>query len=173
MGYIIKDTSALLNTRLTDAARKKMSDGSFNITYFQIGDSEVCYDCNDTTVHSTGMVLDSHYNSKNLSPIPEKNQSNIKYPIYVDNDETNTFGIPIKASIVDPVYAVATPKGFFATGSSGNYDTVLTSSAYTVNANYIFDISTVNSGNTLSLTNNSFVSYGHNSISTTYKVDWL
>ena len=45
MGYIIKDTSALLTTKITDAARKKMSEGTFNITYFQVGDSEVCYNC--------------------------------------------------------------------------------------------------------------------------------
>ena len=45
MGYIIKDTAALLTTKVTDAARKKMSEGTFNISYFQVGDSEVCYDC--------------------------------------------------------------------------------------------------------------------------------
>ena len=37
MGYILKNTSALINTRLTDTGRKKLSEGNFNITYFQIG----------------------------------------------------------------------------------------------------------------------------------------
>ena len=45
MSYIIKNTAALLNTKLTDAARKKISQGRFDISYFQVGDSEVCYDC--------------------------------------------------------------------------------------------------------------------------------
>ena len=45
MSYIIKHTAALINTMVTDAARKKMSQGDFNISYFQVGDSEVCYDC--------------------------------------------------------------------------------------------------------------------------------
>ena len=43
MGYIIKNTSGLINTRLTDAGRQKLSQGNFNISYFQIGDSEVSY----------------------------------------------------------------------------------------------------------------------------------
>lgn len=153
MGYIIKNTSALLNTKLTDAARKKMSEGTFNISYFQIGDSEVCYDCTDETNLSNGMVLSSEYNAKNLSPIPEKNQSNIKYPMYVDDEKTNTFGIPIKSSYIDPVFNNTTPHGFFTTGASGNFDTVLTTTAYTINSYYgITDISTSTSGNTIQLT---------------------
>ena len=86
MGYIIKNTSALLNTKVTDAARKKMSEGTFNITYFQIGDSEVCYNCVDGLTLEDGMILDSEYNSQNLSPIPEKNKGNIKYPIKVTSN---------------------------------------------------------------------------------------
>jgi hypothetical protein len=151
MGYIIKDTAALLNTKLTDAARKKMSEGSFNISYFQIGDSEVCYDCITGEDLTTGMVIDSEYNAQNLAPVPEKNKSNIKYPIKVTSTSTNTFGIPINSSYVDNIYNTAAPRGFFNTGSSGNYNSVLVSSAYTVNPNFVFDISTINSGDTLSL----------------------
>ena len=29
MGYIIKDTAALINSKLTDAGRKKISEGTF------------------------------------------------------------------------------------------------------------------------------------------------
>ena len=39
MGYIIKDTAALVNSKLTDAGRKRISEGTFNISYFQVGDS--------------------------------------------------------------------------------------------------------------------------------------
>ena len=41
MGYILKNTSGMVNTRFTDAARQKLSQGNFNIRYFQVGDSEV------------------------------------------------------------------------------------------------------------------------------------
>ena len=43
MGYILKDTQGLVVTRLTDAGRRKISQGNFNISYFQVGDSEVSY----------------------------------------------------------------------------------------------------------------------------------
>ena len=35
MGYIIKNTSGLINTRLTDTGRQKLSQGNFNISYFK------------------------------------------------------------------------------------------------------------------------------------------
>ena len=44
MAYIIKNTSGLINTRLTDVGRRNIAQGNFNISYFQIGDSEVSYD---------------------------------------------------------------------------------------------------------------------------------
>ena len=45
MGFIIKNTAALINTKITDTGRQYLSQGNFNISYFQVGDSEVCYDC--------------------------------------------------------------------------------------------------------------------------------
>jgi len=153
MGYIIKDTAALLTTKLTDAARKKMSEGSFNIAYFQVGDSEVCYDCIEGQDYTTGMVLEAEYNAHNLSPIPEKNKGNIKYPIKVTTSSDNTFGIPVKSDYIDNIFNSASPRGFFGTGSTTTtYDDVLVSSAYTLNPNFIFDMSELNSGDTITLT---------------------
>ena len=153
MGYIIKNTAALLTTKVTDAARKKMSEGKFNISYFQVGDSEVCYDCVEGENLSNGMVLQSEDNAQNLSPIPEKSKGNIKYPIKVTSTSTNSFGIPVQASYVDPIYNTAAPRGFFNTGETLNrYDNVLVSTGYTVNPNFIFNISNINSGDTLTVT---------------------
>jgi hypothetical protein len=153
MGYIIKDTAALLTTKVTDAARKKMSEGTFNITYFQVGDSEVCYDCISGEDLTIGMVLDSEYNAQNLSPIPEKNKGNIKYPLRVTSTNTNSYGIPVKASYIDNIFNTAGPRGLFKTGTTNNvYDVVRTGTAYTVNPNYIFNTTNVTSGKTISLT---------------------
>ena len=152
MGYIIKNTSALLNTKVTDAARKKMSEGTFNITYFQVGDSEVCYNCVDGLTLEDGMILDSEYNSQNLSPIPEKNKGNIKYPIKVTSNNTNTYGLPVKASYIDNIFNTASPRGFFNTGSTSNFNVIRTGTAYTVNPNFVFDVTDLDSGNTISLT---------------------
>jgi len=41
MGFILKNTSGLINSKLTDTARQMLSQGKFNITYFQVGDSEM------------------------------------------------------------------------------------------------------------------------------------
>lgn len=149
MGYIIKDTAALITTKLTDAARKKLSEGTFNISYFQVGDSEVCYDCVNGDDLSTWNVLESEYNAQNLSPIPEKNKGNIKYPLKVDNVSTNTFGIPVQVSYIDPIYNTAAPRGFF-TGDSGIFS-AFTSSAYTINPNYTIFLPSVNGTNSLTL----------------------
>ena len=63
--------------------QEKCQKWTFNITYFQVGDSEVCYDCIDGQNLSDNMVLDSEYNSQNFIPIPEKNKGNIKYLLKV------------------------------------------------------------------------------------------
>ena len=41
MSYILKDTSqGIISVKLTDAGRKKLSEGRLNIELFQVGDSE-------------------------------------------------------------------------------------------------------------------------------------
>ena len=151
MGYILKNTAALLNTKVTDAARKKMSEGTFNITYFQVGDSEVCYNCIDGEDLENGLILDSEYNAQNLSPIPEKNKGNIKYPLKVSSNNVNTYGLPVKASYIDNIFNSASPRGFFNTGDTSSYDVARTGTAYTINPNYIFQITDVDSGSTIQL----------------------
>lgn len=158
MGYIIKDTAALVNSKLTDAGRKRISEGTFNISYFQVGDSEVCYDCIPNANLTTGRVLDAEYNAQNLSPLPEKNKANVKYPLLVSTQSTNTYGIPIPEPIIDNIYNTAATLGFFTGQTSYSFSNVIdssftafTSSAYTINPNYVMPMNIVNSGNTISL----------------------
>ena len=159
MGYIIKDTAALINTKLTDAGRKKISEGGFNISYFQVGDSEVCYDCISGADLSTGMVLDSEYNAQNLSPLPQKSKSNVKYPLLVTDQSTNTYGIPISEPVIDNIYNTAATLGFFTGNTTYTYSNVIddsfsaqTTSAYTINPNFVIDMSNLSSGDTVTLT---------------------
>ena len=158
MGFIIKDTAALINSKLTDAGRKKISEGTFNVSYFQVGDSEVCYDCISGSDLSSGMVLDSEYNAQNLAPLPQKSKSNVKYPLLVTNQSTNTYGIPISEPQIDNIYNTAATLGFFTGKTTDSYSNVIdsdfsafTSTAYTINPNYVIDMSTLNSGNTVTL----------------------
>jgi hypothetical protein len=158
MGFIIKDTAALINSKLTDAGRKKISEGGFNISYFQVGDSEVCYDCISGADLSTGMVLDSEYNAQNLSPLPQKSKSNVKYPLLVTDQSTNTYGIPIAEPVIDNIYNTASTLGFFTGNTTYSYSNVVdndfsafTSTAYTINPNFVINMTTLNSGDTVSL----------------------
>ena len=141
MSYIIKNTAALINTLVTDAGRKKISQGKFDISYFQIGDSEVCYNCVNNLDPVDLYVLMPQYNTQNLAPVPQKNRMEIKYPIYLDSTSGSTFGIPFDASYIDSVYNSASPRGFFdpSTGSPTNYS-AYTSSAYTINPNYVVEV---------------------------------
>jgi hypothetical protein len=65
MAYIIKDTTALLNTQITDVGRRRISQGNFNIAYFQLGDSEVCYDCISGSNPTKLQVIVPEYNYQN------------------------------------------------------------------------------------------------------------
>jgi hypothetical protein len=145
MSYIIKNTSALVNTQLTDAARKRISQGKFNIAYFQVGDSEVCYNCVSNLDPVNLNVMMPQYNAQNVTPIPDRNRMNIKYPLFVDSSSGSTFGIPYDNSYVDDVFNSAAPRGFF-TGS-----TVYTTSAFTINPNFIVLNSNISSGTVLTL----------------------
>jgi hypothetical protein len=149
MSYIIKNTSALINTLLTDAARKRISQGKFDIAYFQIGDSEVCYNCLDNFNPVDFNVLMPQYNAQNTSPIPEKNRMHVKYPLFLDSTSGSTFGVPFDNSYIDNVYNSAAPRGFF-TGDTINGFSAFTSSAYTINSNFVADKTTI-SGSVITL----------------------
>ena len=153
MGYIIKDSAALVNTKLTDLGRKKISEGTFNISYFQIGDSEVCYNCVSNTNYESLFVLQPEDNAQNGNPIPQKNKMSIKYPLYVDSNRNSTYGIPVKESYVDNIFNSAAPRGFFS-GNTGYTTTfsAITSSAYTINPNFVVDVTTMSGTSSLTLT---------------------
>jgi len=152
MSYIIKNTAALINTLITDAARRKISQGKFDIAYFQVGDSEVCYDCISNMDMVDYNVLMPQYNAQNLSPVPQKNRMHVKYPLFIDSTSGCTFGVPFDNSYIDSVYNSAAPRGFFtgSTGSSISFS-AFTSSAYTINPNFIVDNSTLHSGTVITL----------------------
>jgi hypothetical protein len=156
MSYILKNTSGLVNTRVTDAARQKMSQGNFNISYFQVGDSEVSYNTLPNTYNqSLTNILEPNFNSQNSSGQPQSNKQNVKYPYYVDGITGNTYGIPYMDSIVSPVYNRAPLRGFFTgniTAETINWS-ALTNNQYVINSNYIIDMSSLNCTNKITLIN--------------------
>ena len=65
MSYIIKNTSGLINTRLTDVGRRNISQGNFSISYFQIGDSEVSYSAVTNYNQTNNNILMPAFNAQN------------------------------------------------------------------------------------------------------------
>lgn len=153
MGYILKNTSGLINTRLTDAGRQKLSQGRFNISYFQIGDSEVSYSVIPNFNYTKYNVFEPSFNAQNTAGAPQSNKENIKYPIFVDEIGGNTYGIPFMDSIVESVYNTAQPRGFFLGTSIPNTEeynwSALTMNCYAISANYIVQMNTLNGTNTI------------------------
>jgi hypothetical protein len=139
MAYIIKNTAALINTRLTDVGRRNISQGNFNISYFQIGDSEVSYSAVTNYNQTNNNILMPAFNAQNDTGSPQSNKQNIKYPYYVEGSAGNTYGIPFMDNQIQSVYNSAGPKGFFTTGNT----LIQTSSAYTVTSDYWIDMSTM------------------------------
>ena len=158
MGYILKNTSGLINTKLTDTARQMLSQGKFNISYFQIGDSEMLYNYLQPTYQiSRTMILESGFNAQNSSGIPEANKQNIKYPYYVDGDNGNTYGIPYMESVVSPIYNTAAIRGFFS-GDTSVLPTswsALTGNEYVRTSNYVVNMSSLTGGTEITLTSSS------------------
>lgn len=143
MSYIIKNTAGLINTRLTDVGRRYLSQGNFDIAYFQIGDSEVSYTAVPNYKLTNNNILMPAFNAQNDTGSPQSNKEDIKYPYYVQGHEGNTYGLPFMDSIVQPVYNSAGPKGFFMSGGTpGNWQAQV-SSAYTITSNYQIDMTTI------------------------------
>jgi hypothetical protein len=138
MGYIIKNNQGLLVTRLTDVGRRKISQGNFNISYFQVGDSEVNYTSLSDYNQSNSFVLEPSYNSQNNSGVPQSTKNDVKYPYYLQGYTGITYGIPYQASSIDEVYNTAAPSGFFS-GLTNCYAPIHTSDT-TYNSEYIIDI---------------------------------
>jgi len=154
MGFIIKNTSGLINTKLTDTARQKISQGKFNISFFQIGDSEVSYNTLPSSYNpSNSFVLEPSFTAQNSAGVPQSNKENIKYPYYVDGSTGNTYGIPFMASIASPIYNTAAPRGFFqGTELDGNINwSANTNSCYAINSNFIVQMNTLSGTNVINV----------------------
>ena len=140
MSYILKTTTSPQRTKITDAGRRKISEGNFNISYFQVGDSEISY---KVTPNSQDfyelMMLDSVFNAHNSSGAPDSNKQHVKYPFYVKGNSGNTYGIPIMDSTIEVISNTAAPRGFFTgdTESTTISWSALTSNEYVINCNYI------------------------------------
>ena len=151
MSYIIKNnTQGAIVARLTDAGRKKLSEGKLNVGLFQLGDSEVCYNCYSTLPADYGTlnIMQAEPNAQNLTPLPEKNKGHIKYPLKKNANGEEMFGPVIQQHNIEEVFNTATARGFFDIPTtfpsssvapvSANSFSAKTGSQYTLSSNWTF-----------------------------------
>jgi hypothetical protein len=148
MGYILKNTAGLVSTKLTDTGRRLLSQGNFNISYFQVGDSEVNYSAVTNYNQVLNNILEPAFNSQNDTGVPQSNKQHVKYPYYLNGNSGNTYGIPFMDSQIFEVHNYGGIKGFF---TSGDTPEILTSNEYVINANYWVDLSTINGSNQIQI----------------------
>lgn len=154
MAYIIKNTSGLVNTRVTDTGRQRLSEGNFRISYFAIGDSEISYNTLPITYNQADtVVMEPQFNSQNSSGVPESNRQYIKYPYLVDQGETNIFGIPFMDSQIEPVFNRAAMRGFFTGNTTASTITwkTFTNNQYVSTPNYVVNMNSLNGTNEISI----------------------
>lgn len=154
MAYIIKNTSGLVNTRVTDTGRQKLSEGNFRISYFAIGDSEISYNTLPSTYNQFDtVVLEPQFNSQNSSGAPESNRQYLKYPYLVDEDQSNILGIPFMDSQIELVFNRAATRGFFSgetTATTVNWK-ALTNDQYVSTPNYVVDMKSLSGTNEINV----------------------
>ena len=138
MSYLQANTSGVLAARITNYGRKKIAQGNFNISYFQIGDSEFDYGFSD---------FDGITNppQKVLMPLDKDNQ--VKYPYKVSESTLTgtTYGIPQQFAETKIVTNNMGPAG---------YVSEYIASGTSVQTPYqVIDISQIDGSNTITVTN--------------------
>lgn len=105
MSYLLENNSGNLAARITHKGRKKIAQGNFNISYFQIGDSEYDYNFSifDGITHPAQKVL-----------MPLDKDSQVKYPYKISESTLTgtTYGIPIESSITEKISNNVGPAGY-------------------------------------------------------------
>lgn len=124
MSFLDSNNSEFVSARITQKGRNSIAKGSFNIEYFQIGDSE--FDYNLVYSGLTGQT--SH--QKVLSPFDK--ETGLKYPYKISSATSGTtYGTPVQQSTTDTIRNVMGPAGFvsefnvFESCSTGSTNTTI------------------------------------------------
>lgn len=107
MSFLSNNNSEFLSVRITQKGRNSIAKGNFNISYFQIGDSE--FDYTPPFDNLTGL------NSVPFQSVfaPLDKEGGIKYPYKLDSSSNSTvYGIPVQSSTTDTLRNIMGPAGF-------------------------------------------------------------
>jgi len=133
MSYIINNTGAFINTKLTETGRRKLAEGKLNFTAWSIGDSEINY--------NREAIVDEFQSNPSLSGSsrilrPFDRQPNITSFITTDGNTTANILTPNQINTIKAVISnKADERGFFS--GSTSLETLLTNT-------YVNDFGIVN-----------------------------
>ncbi len=143
MSYLQPNNSENLAARITHKGRRKIAQGNFNVSYFQIGDSEFDYGFS---------VFDGITNTGQKVLTPMDKDSQVKYPYKISESTITgtTYGIPIQSSITETIRNNVGPAGYissYVAFNSGTGDgTSVVCTGTTVPMSYINGTNELNVG---------------------------
>jgi hypothetical protein len=148
MSYIINNSGAFVNIKLTDTGRRKLAEGKLNFTAWGIGDSELNYNREE--------IVDNYQSDPELSGTsmvlrPVDRQPNLTSFISVDGvTPTN----PLTANQINTLKAIvnnkAAERGFFSANTTHTEFATLLGDPYTIDSGCINNID-ITGGTTLLL----------------------
>jgi hypothetical protein len=130
MSYIIKNSGAFVNIKLTDTGRRKLAEGKLNFTAWGIGDSELNYNREE--------IVDENQTNPQLSGSsvvlrPMDRQPNITSFISVDGSTATN---PLTSAQISTLKAIvnnkAQERGFFSANTTHTQFTTQLGGEYTV-----------------------------------------
>lgn len=106
MSFLSTNNSEFLSARITQKGRNAIAKGSFNISYFQIGDSEFDYN-----LIFSGLTGNTNHQMV-MSPFDK--EGGIKYPYKIDDSvSSTTYGVPVNNNLPpESIRNVMGPAGF-------------------------------------------------------------
>lgn len=130
MSYIINNTSAFVNIKLTETGRQKLAQGQLNFTSFGIGDSEINY--NREAIHDLSTsAIDVSLSGSSRVLRPVDRQPDIKSYITSNSNNNNNLNL-LNPGQISTIKAIvnneATDRGFFS--GDGTTHITYTSSTY-------------------------------------------
>jgi hypothetical protein len=135
MGYIINETSAFVNIKLTEVGRQKLAQGQLNFTSWGIGDSEINYEREgiyDNAINGDYDPYSSALTGTTKILRPFDKQPNIQYFI-TDNsgNNLNTINSNDISTYKTIVNNQAIERGFFSADTTHDTFITYTSDTYT------------------------------------------
>lgn len=134
MSYIINNTSAFVNIKLTEVGRQKLAQGQLNFSSWAIGDSEINYDRESNFDLSSSITYGGPLSgtSKILRPVDQ--QPDIRYFVTANSNNNENLN-NLSANQIRTIKAIvnneATERGFFTPNSNHTVFTTKTGDDYT------------------------------------------